>query len=145
MKNTLFVTFAIILLSFSACNSTPKPEASLTNTDSLMTQWNDAWNASDGDKVADIFADNAILVANNITIGKDSIKVKFIQRSIKGLKNLKTKKVYEYVSTDFATQTGTYTHDWVKNDSTTETASGIYTFDWMKQADKSWKLVLVHM
>jgi len=146
MKNVFILTFTIFLMAFTACNPAPKAESKLAGTDSLMMQWNNAWNASNADQIAALFTDKAILVsAGGVINGIDSIKVKMINRSVLGLKNLKTEMISESVSTDFASQTGSYTHDWIIKDSTITKESGLFTFIWQKQADKSWKLVLIHM
>lgn len=146
MKNVFILTFTIFLVAFTACNPAPKAESKLAGTDSLMMQWNNAWNASNADQIAALFTDKAILVsAGGVIIGIDSIKVKMINRSVLGLKNLKTEMISESVSTDFASQTGSYSHDWINKDSTIAKESGMFTFIWQKQADKSWKLALIHM
>lgn len=146
MKNIFTLTFAIFLMAFTACSTAPKEETRLTSSDSLMMQWNNAWNASDADQIASLFSNSAILISGGGVInGIDSIKVKMIQRSVLGLKNLKTEEISESVSVDFVSQTGSYTHDWIKADSTITKESGLYTFIWQKQPDKTWKLVLIHM
>jgi ketosteroid isomerase-like protein len=143
MKNNFILSVTIFIFTLTACNTTPKTEICLTSTDSLMTQWNNAWNASDNNQITALLDDKAILVAAEVIKGKDSIRVKFIQPSTPGLRNLKTEKIYEAISADFVSQTGSYSHDWVKNDSVVENGKGFYTFIWQKQADKTWKLELI--
>ena len=148
LKNTMkakpsLIVFFILAL-FSACRQTPETSTRLQSTDSLAQLWIDAWNARDMEAITTCFSPDALLITDTVYKGLEDIKAGFITPAVPVFRNLTCTKLGEQISDDLAWQSGRYTHEWIKKDSTIEKASGYYSMVWNKQADKSWSLVVFH-
>jgi ketosteroid isomerase-like protein len=140
----LIVVSFIVFLMFS-CGTKKEEQVALQNTDSLIQQWTDAWNSQDPAKVMALYADDVYLFMDTIYQGKTVLEKNFVLPSVAILKNLKCVKVAEAISGDLACQSGSYSHDWTKNDSITGSQKGYYSIVWKKQADQTWKISDFHI
>jgi len=144
---TRFLSFLIVVsLGFAACNQTANKVVEVPDSDSLMKPWVDAWNAADVEKISACIAGDAILILpETLMNGADIIKKKWIVPSSASIRNLAVLKLNEVKTREMACLSGSYTHDWVKNDSVVGHAKGYYSFLWKKQADDLWKLAVVNL
>lgn len=144
---TRFLSFVIVvLIGFTACSESHNNVAAVPVTDSLMKPWMDSWNTADIEKISACFAGDAMLIIPGAMMnGIDSIRKNWIIPSAKAIRNLTINNLNEVKSAEMACISGSYTHDWVKNDSVVDHAKGYYSFLWRKQADDSWKLAVVNL
>ncbi len=146
MKTGFFSFLIVVLLGFASCNQAQDKVVAIPVTDSLMKPWIDAWNAADVEKISNCVAADAILILPEIFMsGVDSIRQNWIVPSSATIRNLAVLNLNEFKSGEIACISGSYTHDWIKNDSVAGHAKGYYSFLWKKQADDSWKLVVVNL
>jgi uncharacterized protein (TIGR02246 family) len=135
-----------MLVTLLACNQSPKMSSAVPVTDSLMKPWINAWNSADAEKIAAMFADDALVILPGFKFsGIDSVKTKWIVPTALTLRNLTVQNLKEDKTSDLASISGSYMHDWVRNDSVISRAGGYYTFLWRKQADNSWKVAVVNL
>lgn len=144
MKRNQLIGLVLIVILFSSCSQAPVTSAKLESTDSIAQMWVDLWNAGDIDGITALFAENAVVVTDTAFTGINDLKAGFILPAAPVLRNLTCTKVSEAIGEDMACQSGSYIHDWVKNDSVVGNAKGFYSIVWKKQEDKSWKLVAFH-
>lgn len=142
MKTKNLVLLSLLVVLFASCSPTPEAKVKLQSTDALLQTWTDAWNAGDAEAVASCFAADAINITDTVLTGVDAIKTGFILKATPILTNLSCQKIKEIIDNDLAYQSGSYHHDWIINDTTTEKASGYYSMVWKKTDENSWKLVL---
>jgi ketosteroid isomerase-like protein len=146
MKNKLLFVLAAGLLVLAACNPKAESTAKVPETDSLMNPWIAAWNASDVDKITSLFAGDAVVILpDTLMAGIELVKKAWIVPSAATLRNLTVKNHKVEKSDDLVSMSGSYIHDWMKNDSITGHAKGFYTFLWKKLADNNWKIVVVNI
>ena len=140
----LIIVSFIVFLMFS-CGNKQEEQVTLQNTDSLLQQWTDAWNSQDAAKVMALYADDVHLFMDTVYRGKAVLEKEFVLPSVAILRNLKCEKVVEAISGDLASQSGSYYHDWTKNDSIVGNQKGYYSILWKKQADQTWKIADFHI
>lgn len=141
MKRNLLLLIALLVILISACNQAPEMAADIQTTDSLSQAWTDLWNSADVDGITGLFTKDAVVITDTALISQDAIKTGFILPAAPILSNLICQKLNEAISGEMAYQSGSYKHDWVKNDTLIGKAAGYYTLVWKKQEDKSWKVV----
>ncbi len=145
MKAVQFIIVSIIVFLMFSCGAKKEEQAALQNTDSLLQQWTDAWNSQDAAKVMALYADDVHLFMDTIYQGKAVLEKDFVLPSVAILRNLKCDKVVEAISGDLACQSGSYYHDWSRNDSITGNQKGYYSIVWKRQSDKTWKISDFHI
>jgi ketosteroid isomerase-like protein len=146
MKTKFLSYLFVVSLGFAACNQPHENAVAIPVTDSLMKPWIDAWNASDVEKISACLAGDAVLILPETFIhGADTIKNKWIVPSAATLHNLAILKLNEVSSGEMTCISGSYTHDWIRNDSVVGNAKGYYSFVWKKQANGIWKLAVVNL
>ena len=145
MKAVQLIVVSIFVFLMFSCGTKKEEQVSLQSTDSLLQQWTDAWNSQEAAKVMALYADDVHLFMDTIYQGKTVLEKDFVLPSVAILKNLKCVKVVEAISGDLACQSGSYSHDWTKNDSIVGNQKGYYSIVWKKQADQSWKITDFHI
>ncbi|MHC1777878.1 MAG: DUF4440 domain-containing protein [Lentimicrobium sp.] len=140
MKKIQFLIMGCILALFSSCRQVPLTAPELQSTDSLMQQWVDVWNAGDVEAITALFAADAWVVTDTAFTGIEDLKAGFILPAAPLLRNLSCQKLSEMIDVNMAYQSGSYKHEWVKNDTVVGKASGHYILVWKKQEDQTWKL-----
>lgn len=152
MKKSLIPALsAIVILLFlsSACNqSNDSKSDNINNTvsaDSLMNEWNVAWNKHDSTAISNMLADNSVVVfsTKERLIGNDSIMANWVNKNLPTVTNLKTEKISSSSSSEMVFFNGTYTLDITENDSITGADTGGFTFVWKLQDKKDWKIELL--
>jgi ketosteroid isomerase-like protein len=146
MKNRFLFLLPVMLLTLLACNQSHEMSSAIPVTDSLMKPWISAWNSADAEKIANLFADDALVILPGVIFsGIDSVKTKWVVPTTLTLRNLTIQNLKEDKTSELASFSGSYMHDWVRNDSVISRAGGYYTFMWRKQADNSWKMAVVNI
>ena len=140
MKNLLLMNFSLLMLMAFACNPVNEEKSTLQTTDSLYQQWVDAWNAQDIEAIAGQFSPDGIVITDTALIGLDALKTGFIEPAAPMLSNLSCIKITEAISSTLAVQSGSYKHDWIKDDSLVGQASGYYSVFWKKNDEGLWKI-----
>lgn len=144
MKENQLFGLVLMVILFSSCSQAPVTTAKLESTDSIAQMWVDVWNAGDVDGITALFAADAIVITDTAFTGINDLKAGFILPAAPMLRNLSCQKLNEAISDNMAYQSGSYKHEWVKNDSVVGQANGYYSIVWKKQEDESWKLVAFH-
>jgi uncharacterized protein (TIGR02246 family) len=139
----------ILLWSCSANSETdvvtPVTEQKVS-VDSLVNEWNTAWNANDTLAISEMFNANSVMLSGEWkVVGKDEIMTKWVNGQLQTVANLQSTKVTEEVTSDMALYTGFWTLDQTSNDSIVGTSKGNFSAVWKKQEDNSWKIALMHM
>ena len=142
MKTKHLVILSLLVALFASCSPAPEASVKLQSTDSLVQVWTDSWNARDVEAIASCYAADAINITDTVLTGVDAIKAGFILKATPIFANLSCQKIMEMIDNDLAYQSGSYTHDWILNDTTTEKARGYYSMVWKKIENHSWKMVL---
>ena len=153
MKNSSVHTLGFIvvmLLLFSSCkqsNNGPL-DANLNysaSPDSLMNEWNIAWNQHDSTAISNMLADNSVVVfsSNEKLVGVDSIMTNWVNNNLPMVSNLKTEMTSSSTSSEMAYFNGTYTLDITRNDTVLGADSGCFTFVWKLQDSNDWKMELL--
>lgn len=146
-------TLSLIVVSLfliSACKQTNNSNAdnSLSHTvsaDSLMNEWNLAWNKQDSTAIFNMLANNSVVVfsTREKLMGADTIMTNWINKNLPDVTNLKTEKVSSSTSSEMVFFNGTYTLDITKNDTVIGSDMGCFTFVWKLQNKKDWKMELL--
>jgi len=144
MKTKNLVILSLLAAVFASCKQTPEISIKLQSTDSLVQLWTDAWNTHDVEAITACYAEDAITITDTVFTGVDAIKTGFILKAAPIFADLSCQKIKEMIDNEIAYQSGSYTHNWILNDTTTEKAQGYYTMVWKKMEDKTWKLILFH-
>jgi ketosteroid isomerase-like protein len=142
MKTKHLLILSLLAAFFASCSPAPEASVKLQSTDSLLHVWTNAWNARDVEAITTCYAADAITITDTVLTGVDAIKTGFILKAAPIFANLICQKNKEMIDNDLAYQSGSYTHDWMLNDTAVEKASGYYTMIWEKMEDNSWKMVL---
>lgn len=145
MKTLTFLILMIGTMCLTSCNRTSQTKVlSIEGADSLVNQWNKAWNDKNVDDVMKLIADDAFMVFDTkIITGRDSIQKKFVKDNIGLVKNLKIKRVTCKVEKKFTWYCGTFSHLVVHHDSLVSDEKGNIIFTWKPQPDNSWKLSFI--
>ncbi|MDX5338774.1 MAG: DUF4440 domain-containing protein [Cyclobacteriaceae bacterium] len=117
-------------------------EPTLVSADSLMENWNVAWNAHDSATVANFFHDQSVVIFSTSfqMVGRDSIVKNWVRQSLPTVTNLKTQKISSVSSSELAYYSGSYSLNFTQSDSTLGADTGIFTIVWKLQPDQSWKI-----
>jgi ketosteroid isomerase-like protein len=150
MKTQLILTriYAGMILFWMASCQSPSENTSLSlvsksvSPDSLIQDWNVAWNTKDSTKISGYFTDQSVVIfsTNHKMAGQDSIMKNWISGNLPAVANLKTEKISSASSSNLAYYSGTYSLDIIRNDSLVGTDIGIFTTIWKLQSDQSWKI-----
>ena len=141
MRTLAFYFIVVAVLLIASCK--PKAETCKDQAlaDSLLTINVNAYNSGDGQKIADLFTDDALLIGNGkYTWTKDSILV-WTKSVAPAIKNFRGYLGPTTVTEDMVIMTKYWTLDFVPQGSAMP-AKGISTLVWKKQADNTWKTVL---
>jgi len=145
MKINLLLLLLPALLLTTACMNKQEKSA-IPETDSLMAPWMNAWHAGDTEKIAACFTPDAVVILpDTMMTGIEMIRKAWIGPVAKSLGNLAITNKTEEKSGEIACISGSYTNDWVQNDSVVGHAKGYYTFLFKKQADNQWKISVVNL
>jgi uncharacterized protein (TIGR02246 family) len=137
---TLFFIFVAVLL-IAGCAPKAETNKDMALADSLLTVNINAYNSGDAQKIADLFADDALMIVNGkSTWTRDSIYA-VAKPMAPVIKNFKAYLGPTSVSKDFIQMQKYFTADIVAGDATLK-GKGLATLIWKKQADNSWKIVL---
>lgn len=137
---TLFFIFVAVLL-IAGCAPKAETNKDMALADSLLTVNINAYNSGDAQKIADLFADDALMIINGkSTWTRDSIYA-VAKPMAPVIKNFKAYLGPTSVSKDFIQMQKYFTADIVAGDATLK-GKGLATLIWKKQADNSWKIVL---
>jgi ketosteroid isomerase-like protein len=145
MKTLIFLVLIIGTICLTSCNRTSQTKVLTTQAaDSLVKQWNNAWNEKNEDAVMKLIAADAFMVIDKKMItGNDSIRKLFVNSYIGLVRNLKIKKVTCKVEKKFTWYCGTFSHLVVHQDSLIGNEKGNIIFTWKPQPDNSWKLSFI--
>jgi ketosteroid isomerase-like protein len=134
----IILLFAAILVS-TACTQKPGADKDKALVDSLTTVATTAWGSGDINKIISIYADDAVVISNQIKLcGKDSITNGW-KVSCLYAKNFNIYGGVSSVSKDMVYIEGLYTFDWNKGNYSA-LAKGVVILVWKKQADNKWKI-----
>jgi uncharacterized protein (TIGR02246 family) len=137
---TLFFIFVAVLL-IAGCAPKAETNKDMALADSLLTVNINAYNSGDAQKIADLFADDALMIVNGkSTWTRDSIYA-VAKPMAPVIKNFKAYLGPTSVSKDFIQMQKYFTADIVAGDATLK-GKGLATLIWKKQADNFWKIVL---
>lgn len=150
IKLLLMATFFFALFS---CENKKDGEAQVlsaqtTTADakSLMTSFEEAWNKDDSAAVANMMADDVLLISGKTKFkGKKEITDNWISRHIPITTNLKITDHQAGAGSDIVYSTGTWQLDIMQDGKLKGTSFGNHTFLWKKQDDGSHKLILLNM
>jgi ketosteroid isomerase-like protein len=153
MKKKSFHTLCLIVVSLfliSACTQSKNGKSDNSSShavsaDSLMNEWNVAWNKHDTTAISNMFANNSVVVfsSKERLMGVDSIMTNWVNRNLPNVANLKTEKVSSSTSSEMVFFNGTYTLDITKNDTVIGADMGCFTFVWKLQNKNDWKMELL--
>lgn len=139
MKTRNIILLFTAMLFITACTQKPDTSKNQALVDSLTIVANTAWSSGDINKIISIYADDAVVISNQIKLcGKDSITNGW-KVVCQYAKNFNTYVGVSSVSKDMVFIEGLYTFDWNK-DNYSALAKGIVILVWKKQADNKWKI-----
>lgn len=126
-----------MFVSITICSFAQK---TTTLTDSLMKQWDAAWNNKDTDALESMLQPNVIFESPyNIRISKDSIAATTFKVVLPSLGDLKSTELRTLIDSNIAWSIGRATGTWSNNKSWEAT----YTFEFKRKADKDWKIQML--
>lgn len=153
MKKTsihTLISLVVLLFLISACqqsnNSRRNNSLSYSvSTDSLVNEWNEAWNKHDSTAISNLLAQNSVVIfsTEEKLEGVDNIMTDWVNKNLPLVRNLKTEKTSSSTSSEMAYFNGTYTLDIVRNDTVLGSDKGCFTFIWKLQDSKDWKMELI--
>jgi ketosteroid isomerase-like protein len=108
--------------------------------DSLIDNYNKAWNTHDSTAIRNLFADDALLIDDElIAKNGDEISSKWIHPVYKVVNNVTSSKLQEWTSNDRAGFSGLWTIQ-LKMKKKVMKVKGAYTVIWMKNDKGQWKI-----
>ena len=114
--------------------------------DSLAIEWASNWNNHDSTALIQMFSADAVLFDNNImTRNLEELKTKLILPYHNILDDMKITILHEWVTTDRAGLSGTWTVNIIVNDSTLRPTKGAFTCVWKKSESGDWKVTNAHI
>ena len=146
MELKLILAGICLSLAFTCQSPTettsPVLEETPVSVDSLMENWNEAWNTHDSSTVANFFHEQSVVIFSSSyqMVGQDSIVKNWVRQSLPTVSNLKTLKISSGSGADLAYYSGTYSLNFTQGDSVQDTDTGIFTAVWKLQPDQSWKV-----
>ena len=140
MKKILFTLFVAGIL-FSCKQPTTKVVAvTKAPIDSLIDNYNKAWNTNDSAAIRNLFADDALMIDDELMAKSgDEISTKWIHPVYKAVSNVTSSKLQEWTSNDRAGFTGLWTIQ-LKMKKKVMKLKGAYTIIWMKNDKGQWKI-----
>lgn len=140
MKKILFAFFLAGIL-FSCKQPTPTVVTVVkAPIDSLIDNYNKAWNTNDSAAIRNLFTDDALLIDDElIAKNGDEISAKWIHPVYKAVSNVTSSKLQEWTSNDRAGFTGLWTIQ-LKMKKKAMKIKGAYTVIWMKNDKGQWKI-----
>ena len=148
-KYLMFALSGILLWSCSTNSETEGVHADTAqkvSVDSLVNEWNSAWNANDTLAISEMLDANSVMLSGEWkVVGKDEIMSKWVKGQLQTVANLQSTKIKGDVTSDMALYTGFWTLDQTSNDSIVGTSKGNFSAVWKRQADNSWKIAIMHM
>lgn len=138
-----------LVVSISSCKQEYADQKVDTNNrvspDSLISQWNSAWNQHDSTAVLNLFTDHSAVILNDKERlkGLDSISAFWLRSTLPVLLNLKTENFSSSSGPEFAYYSGNYSVDRIREETKTEKGFGCFTMIWKLQPDKTWKVELL--
>ena len=146
MKTNFLLLILPVLFLSNACMNQQEKSAAIPETDSLMAPWMEAWHAGDTGQIAACLTPDAVVILpDTMMTGINLLRKAWIGPVAKSLRNLAIVNKNEEKSGEIACISGSYTNDWVQNDSVVGHAKGYYTFLFKKQADNRWKISVVNL
>ena len=137
----LIAALILTTMLFSCNQSSTQTTQKNAPVDSLVTNWENAWNNHDSAAVRNLFAADALLIDNNlIAVNTEEISAKWIHANINVVSQLKSIKLQEWSGRERAGYTGRYEFDVVVKDSIVAHPKGVYTINWMKTDKGEWKV-----
>lgn len=140
-------SLACLILYLVSCTPkvTPVTESASVNTDSLIQQWNQAWNAHDSASIMNLMNDAVILIGEtNQVRGKDSIGRAFVGKNAPVLRDLKTRILTSGNSGNLAFVYGTYEHDVQLPDTLLKGIHGNFSLVYQHH-NENWKLNVIQI
>ena len=142
----LLASLIVTAMLFSCNQSSTQNILVKAPVDSLITNWNKAWNNHDSAGVSNLFATDALLIDDDlIAINTAEIAAKWIHPNINVVSHLKSTKLQEWSSGERAGYTGKYELDVVVKDSIVAKPRGVYTVNWMKTNKAEWKITTANI
>jgi len=144
-KMILLLAVAGILIS---CNQNPSETSSIQKApiDSLIENWQNAWNNNDSAAIRNLFADEVVLIDDELVVLNTSDMSKnWIGPFHRYVKNMKVEKLQEWSSIDRAGYTGNYGLDIVVNDSVIGHPHGVFTINWVKTSEGKWQITTANI
>jgi ketosteroid isomerase-like protein len=131
------MTFVLLLIAACAQKKVQDPNKRLA--DSLTSITDSVLNSCDFNKVAGIYAADALLIScGKKYSGKDSI-ISILKNSVSFIKNLKTYPCVYSASDKLVFIQSYFTFNWNKDNHSTPN-KGTTLSIWQKQADNTWKI-----
>jgi len=138
MKNLLILIMAVGLLS--GCQKPSDIVAIESPVDSLIENWNNAWNKNDLSTIENMFEQDAVyIIDTEVSRNYDEIS-RYIRSSDITINNLKTEKIKEWVTSEIAGSIGLWQGDYMLNDSLIFSGKGAFTLIWKKNKNDEWKV-----
>jgi len=140
MKKVLYAFFLAGIL-FSCKQPNPKIAAVVkAPIDSLISNFNKAWNTQDSAAIRSLFVNDALLIDDElIAKNGDEISTKWIHPIYHSVSNLTSSKLQEWTSNDRAGFSGLWTIQ-LKMKKKVLNLKGAYTVIWMKNDKGEWKI-----
>jgi uncharacterized protein (TIGR02246 family) len=141
MKKVLVVLLTIITMS------SWKNPSNNANLDTLVENWNNAWNKHDAATIANMMNDDVRFVAHKMQLnGKNEVVEKFVKGNYKIVSGLKTEKIASKIDGSLAVYFGNYHHNEVdESGKVTGSSSGNFTLAFQKNKQNVWKLSVVEL
>lgn len=144
MKKIL-IAICVAGIFFSCKQTTPKIVTAKAPIDSLITNYNNAWNNHDSIAIRNLFAHEALLIDDEIIAKNvDEISATWIKPYYRFVNNISLAKMQEWSSGDRAGFTGTYilnlTMKNAKKKDKIMKIKGTCTMIWMKNDKGDWKI-----
>ena len=138
MKNLLILIMAVCLLS--GCQKPSDKVAIESPVDSLIENWENAWNKNDLSTIENMFEPDAVYISDNEVLRNYDEISRHIRSSEITLNNLKAEKIKEWITSDIAGSIGLWQSDFMLNDSLIFSGKGAYTLIWRKNKNDEWKV-----
>ena len=140
MKKVLFALFLAGIL-FSCKHPTTIVVVVKAPIDSLIENYNKAWNTHDSAAIRNLFTDDALLIDDEVMAKNgDEISTKWIHPVYKAVNDVTSSKIKEWTSNDKAGFTGMWTIK-LKMKKKTLNVKGTYTVIWTKNDKGEWKIM----
>ena len=130
----------LILLTFSSITFCSFAQQTSALADSLMKQWDMAWNNKDVGTLKSMLQSNAIFESPyQIRISKDSIAASIFKVELASLDDVHSTELHTLVDDNMAWSIGKVTGIWSNN----QPWEGTYTFEFTRKAGQDWKIQML--